>query len=164
MDRYAVVGNPIAHSKSPLIHAAFAQATGQALTYEALLAPLDGFAGVVRDFIASGGRGLNVTVPFKQEAYRLADEATEGARKALAANVLEARAGRLIAHNTDGVGLLRDLTDNLGFTVRGRRVQLLGAGGATWGVGGPRGAAGPATRGHRDRVGRHDAEKFTDHR
>jgi shikimate dehydrogenase len=81
--------------------------------------------------------------PFKQEAYRLADEATEGARKALAANVLEARAGRLIAHNTDGVGLLRDLTDNLGFTVRGRRVLLLGAGGASWGVAGPLLDAGP---------------------
>lgn len=144
MDRYAVVGNPIAHSKSPLIHAAFARATGEDIAYEALLAPLDGFAAAVRAFFASGGRGVNVTVPFKQEAYALADEASDGARCALAANVLELRAGRIIAHNTDGVGLMRDLTDNLGYSVRARRVLLMGAGGASWGVAGPLLAAGPS--------------------
>lgn len=136
-DRYAVIGNPIRHSKSPLIHAAFASATGADLTYEALLAPLDGFATTLRAFIAAGGRGVNVTVPFKQEAYELADEAAESARNALAANVLDVRDGRIVAHNTDGIGLLRDLTVNLGCAVRGRRVLLMGAGGASWGVAGP---------------------------
>jgi shikimate dehydrogenase len=142
-DKYAVIGNPVAHSKSPLIHAAFARATGADLTYEALLAPLDGFSVAVRAFIAAGGRGVNVTVPFKQEAYALADEAADSACNAHAANVLDLRAGRIVAHNTDGTGLLRDLTDNLGCTLRGRRVLLMGAGGASWGVAGPLLQAGP---------------------
>jgi shikimate dehydrogenase len=143
-DRYAVIGNPIAHSKSPLIHAAFARATGEDVAYEALLAPLDAFAATVRAFFAAGGRGANVTVPFKQQAYALADEATDGAHKALAANVLEMRNGRIVAHNTDGIGLLRDLTRNLGCAVCGRRVLLMGAGGASWGVAGPLLQAGPS--------------------
>ena len=142
-DKYAVIGNPIAHSKSPLIHATFARATGADLTYEALLAPLDGFTAAVRAFFAAGGRGVNVTVPFKQEAYALADEAADSARNARAANVLDYRAGRIIAHNTDGAGLLRDLTNNLGCVLRHRRVLLMGAGGASWGVAGPLLEAGP---------------------
>jgi shikimate dehydrogenase len=93
--------------------------------------------------MAAGGRGVNVTVPFKQEAYALADEAADSARNARAANVLDLRAGRIVAHNTDGTGLLRDLTDNLGCTLRGRRVLLMGAGGASWGVAGPLLQAGP---------------------
>ncbi len=143
-DRYAVIGNPIGHSKSPAIHAAFARATGEDIAYVALLAPLDGFAATVRHFAAGGGRGVNVTVPFKQEAYALADERSESARAALAANVLDVRDGRFFAHNTDGVGLLRDLTVNLRCEVRGRRVLLMGAGGASWGVLGPLIEARPA--------------------
>jgi shikimate dehydrogenase len=144
MDRYAVIGNPIAHSKSPQIHAAFARATGAELTYEALLAPLDGFAATVRRFMAAGGLGANVTVPFKQEAYALADEARPRAQEALAANVLDLRGGRIVADNTDGAGLLRDLTANLRCAVAGRRVLLMGAGGASWGVAGPLLAQGPS--------------------
>jgi shikimate dehydrogenase len=144
MDRYAVIGNPVAHSKSPLIHAAFARAIGEELTYEALLAPLNGFAATVRHFIGAGGRGANVTVPFKQEAYALADEALPRAQEALAANVLDFRDGRIVADNTDGAGLLRDLTDNLRCAIAGRRVLLMGAGGASWGVAGPLLAAGPS--------------------
>lgn len=142
-DRYAVIGNPIAHSKSPAIHAAFARATGADLSYEALLAPLDGFAATLRAFIAAGGRGVNVTVPFKQEAYEIADAAADSARRACAANVLDVRDGEIVAHNTDGIGLLRDLTANLGCAVHGRRVLLMGAGGASWGVAGPLLDAGP---------------------
>lgn len=143
-DRYAVIGNPIAHSKSPLIHAAFARATGADLSYLPILAPLDGFAQAVHAFFAAGGRGANVTVPFKQQAFELADESGPHARAALAANVLSLRDGRIVADNTDGVGLLRDLKANLGCTVRGRRVLLMGAGGASWGVAGPLLEEGPA--------------------
>jgi len=135
--RYAVIGNPVAHSKSPLIHAAFARATGADLSYVALLAPLDGFARTVRAFFAAGGRGANVTVPFKQQAFELADEAGPCAQAARAANVLSMRGGRLVADNTDGIGLLRDLKANLGCAVQGRHVLLMGAGGASWGVAGP---------------------------
>ena len=143
-DRYAVIGNPIAHSKSPLIHAAFARATGADLTYVALLAPLGGFLEVVRSFFAAGGCGANVTVPFKQQAVALADEIGSRARAARAANVLTVREGRVVADNTDGVGLMRDLEGNLGCAVQGRRVLLMGAGGAAWGVAGPLLEKGPA--------------------
>lgn len=143
-DRYAVLGHPIAHSQSPRIHAEFARATGDDLEYTAVLAPLDGFEATVRDFIAAGGRGVNVTVPFKQQAYALADERTPNARRARAANVLDFRDGRIVAHNTDGVGLIRDLVVNLKCPLAGRRVLLLGAGGASWGVAGPLLDAAPA--------------------
>lgn len=133
-DRYAVIGNPIAHSKSPWIHAAFARQTGQDLVYEAILAPLDGFAATVAAFRQAGGRGLNVTVPFKLEALALADKPTERARLAGAANTLRFDADGVFADNTDGVGLVRDLTDRLGFPLAGRRVLILGAGGAARGV------------------------------
>lgn len=136
-DRYAVIGNPIAHSQSPRIHAAFARAVGADLSYTAILSPLDGFEATVLRFVAAGGCGLNVTVPFKQQAYALATEQAESARRALAANVLDIRGGLITAHNTDGAGLLRDLTHNLGCPLTGRRVLLLGAGGASWGVAGP---------------------------
>ena len=144
MDRYAVIGHPVAHSKSPQIHAAFARATGEAIEYVALLAPLDGFAKTVHAFIAAGGRGANVTVPFKQQAYALAQQAGPRAAQARAANVLSFAEGRIVADNTDGVGLLRDLKENLGCAVAGRRVLLMGAGGASWGVTGPLVAEGPA--------------------
>lgn len=133
-DRYAVIGHPIAHSKSPLIHTAFAQATGQDLTYTAIEAPLDGFADTVRAFRASGGRGVNVTLPFKLQACELADEAREAARLAGAANALKLDGDRIVADNFDGIGLVNDLQRNLGCPVKGRRVLLLGAGGATRGA------------------------------
>ena len=134
MDRYAVIGNPIAHSKSPQIHAAFARQTGQELSYEALLAPLDGFAQTVADFRAHGGRGLNVTVPFKLEAFALAEHHTARAQAAGAVNTLALGADGILGDNTDGAGLVRDLSANLNFALAGRRILLLGAGGATRGV------------------------------
>ncbi|MGE4339889.1 MAG: shikimate dehydrogenase [Pigmentiphaga sp.] len=133
-DRYAVIGNPIAHSRSPQIHAAFARQTGEAVRYERLLAPLDGFATGVRDFFDQGGRGLNVTVPFKQEAWDLArDHLSPRARAAGAVNTLWQQKGHLAGCNTDGVGLLRDL-QRLGAPVAGAHILLVGAGGAARGV------------------------------
>lgn len=134
MDRYAVTGHPIAHSKSPQIHTAFALQTGQDMQYEALLAPLDGFAATVHAFRANGGRGMNVTVPFKLEAFALADRHTPRAKAAGAVNTLVLNADSILGDNTDGAGLVRDLTVNLGCSLTGRRVLLLGAGGATRGV------------------------------
>jgi shikimate dehydrogenase len=133
-DRYAVIGNPIAHSRSPEIHAAFARQTGQDLRYERLLAPLDGFGPAVAAFRAAGGRGLNVTLPFKGEAYHVATEATERARVAEAVNTLRFDGARAYGDNTDGVGLVRDLAANLGVAIAGRRLLVLGAGGAARGV------------------------------
>ncbi|THF54792.1 shikimate dehydrogenase [Pseudothauera rhizosphaerae] len=134
MDRYAVVGNPIAHSKSPAIHAAFAAQTGQQLQYEALLAPPDGFADTVAAFRTAGGRGLNVTVPFKLEAFALADRRTPRAEAAGAVNTLLFDDHGILGDNTDGAGLVRDLTHNLGVPLTGRRILLLGAGGAARGA------------------------------
>ena len=134
MDHYGVFGNPIGHSKSPLIHRLFAAQTGQDLSYEALLAPLDDFAGFARAFFAEG-RGGNVTVPFKEQAYELADELSERARRAGAVNTLKRLDdGRLLGDNTDGAGLVRDLTVNAGLDLTGQRILLLGAGGAARGV------------------------------
>jgi shikimate dehydrogenase len=145
MDRYAVFGHPVKHSQSPRIHAAFAAQTGQALSYEAIEAPLDGFGATLRAFIAAGGRGANVTVPFKEQAFALADRCDDLARQAQAVNTLRVEPdGRLAGFNTDGIGLLRDLTQNLGLPLRGRRVLLIGAGGAAAGVIGPLLAAGVA--------------------
>jgi len=134
MDRYGVFGNPIGHSKSPLIHGLFAAQTGQVLSYEALLAPLDDFAGFAQAFFTTG-LGANVTVPFKEEAWRLADELTARARRAGAVNTLKRlEDGRLLGDNTDGAGLVRDLTVNAGVLLKGQRILLLGAGGAVRGV------------------------------
>lgn len=133
-DQYAVIGNPVAHSKSPAIHAAFARQTGQDLAYGALLAPLDGFVETVRSFQRQGGRGLNVTLPFKHEAWRLADRHAGHAHAAGAVNTLVFDNGRTTGHNTDGTGLVRDLRDNLGCTLAGKRLLLMGAGGASYGV------------------------------
>ncbi|MFC3608043.1 shikimate dehydrogenase [Stutzerimonas tarimensis] len=133
MDRYAVFGNPIAHSKSPMIHRLFAEQTGQALTYEAILAPLDDFAGAARTFFRDG-RGANVTVPFKEDAYRLADRLSERARRAGAVNTLmKLEDGSLLGDTSDGAGLVNDL-NNAGVELTGRRILLLGAGGAVRGV------------------------------
>ncbi|MGN0923606.1 shikimate dehydrogenase [Ectopseudomonas mendocina] len=134
MDRYCVFGNPIGHSKSPLIHRLFAEQTGQVLDYQARLAPLDDFTGNARAFFADG-LGGNVTVPFKEEAFRLCDALTERARRAGAVNTLKKlEDGRLLGDNTDGAGLTRDLQDNASFSLAGKRVLLLGAGGAVRGV------------------------------
>jgi shikimate dehydrogenase len=134
MDRYVVMGNPIGHSKSPLIHRLFAEQTGQALDYTTLLAPLEDFAACAREFFREG-RGANVTVPFKEDAFRLADSLTERAQRAGAVNTLSKQAdGRLLGDNTDGAGLVRDLTVNAGFSLKGKRILLLGAGGAVRGA------------------------------
>jgi shikimate dehydrogenase len=134
-DRYAVVGNPIAHSKSPLIHAEFARQAGQDMAYTAILAQLDGFAEAVRTFRAEGGKGLNVTVPFKQEAWKLATCLTDRARLAEAVNTLKFEPdGTALGDNTDGAGLMRDIRENLGIAIEGKRVLLMGAGGAARGV------------------------------
>jgi shikimate dehydrogenase len=136
--RYAVVGNPVLHSKSPRIHAEFARSTGHDLTYEHLLAPLDGFVAAVEGFRDAGGRGLNVTVPFKVEAFMLAALHSSRAQLAGAVNTLMLEDdGRWYGDNTDGAGLVRDLVENLGLELRDRRILVLGAGGAARGVIGP---------------------------
>jgi shikimate dehydrogenase len=137
MDRYAVVGHPVAHSQSPFIHAEFARQTGQQLSYERVLCPLDGFAETVRRFAGEGARGCNVTVPFKFEAAALARVVSDRARLAGAANVLCFDDEGWSAHNTDGIGLLRDLQVNAAQPLAGCEVLLLGAGGAAAGVLGP---------------------------
>ena len=133
-DRYAVFGHPIAHSRSPEIHAAFARQTGQNMIYEARLAPLDGFAASVAAFVAEGGRGANVTVPFKEEALLRATRLTPRAERAGAVNTLSFDGGNIEGDNTDGAGLVNDLVRNLGIALGGARILLLGAGGAARGV------------------------------
>ena len=133
-DRYAVIGNPIAHSRSPFIHARFAAQTGQDLVYDRLLAPLDGFAAAVQAFVESGGRGLNVTVPFKEQAFALAGRRSPRVEAAGAANTLCFDSNGWTAENTDGIGLVRDLTVRHGVALAGQRVVVLGAGGAASGV------------------------------
>lgn len=134
MDCYAVIGNPIAHSKSPLIHTEFARQTAQRLTYSTLLSPIDRFAPTVAEFVQSGGKGLNVTIPFKVEAFEFAHRLSERAQAAGAVNTLSFKGGEIEGDNTDGVGLMRDVTKNLRFGIEGRRVLLLGAGGAARGA------------------------------
>ena len=144
MDRYAVIGNPIAHSLSPRIHARFAAQLGDPVEYSALLAPPDAFAAVARGFLEGGGRGANVTLPFKVEAFELAHVSSERARAAGAANFLARREGRIEADNTDGAGLVADLTRNLGVDLHAARIVLVGAGGAARGVVAPLLAERPA--------------------
>jgi shikimate dehydrogenase len=145
-DRYAVIGNPIAHSRSPLIHRTFAAQTGQDLSYEALLGPLDTFTPFVREFFTEGGRGLNVTLPFKEQAHALCDVLSKRAQQAGAVNTLiRGKDDRLYGDNTDGVGIVRDMTQNHGWTLPGKRVLIIGAGGAVRGVLGPLLAAGIAS-------------------
>ncbi len=133
-DFYAVIGNPIEHSKSPVIHHAFAQLTHQDIQYERALAPLDGFAQTVHGLISHGFKGANVTVPFKLEAFAMANRLTERAQDAGAVNTLIFDAEGIIGDNTDGVGLVRDITQNIGVSFAGKRVLLIGAGGASEGV------------------------------
>jgi shikimate dehydrogenase len=133
-DKYCVIGNPIAHSKSPQIHAAFAAQTGQDIAYERRLAPLDGFADVLRTLVAQGYKGANVTVPFKIEATTLATRLTERARAAGAVNTLGFKDGEIIGDNTDGAGLVADIVKNAGVALANKRILLLGAGGAARGI------------------------------
>jgi shikimate dehydrogenase len=136
-DRYAVLGNPVAHSQSPFIHAEFARQTGEPVVYDRVLCPLDGFADAVRAFAAGGARGCNVTVPFKFEAGALAAHCSPRAALAGAANVLRFDADGWHADNTDGIGLVRDIESGAGVPLAGKRVLLVGAGGAAAGVLGP---------------------------
>lgn len=144
IDRYAVIGNPVAHSKSPRIHARFAALTGQDMAYTAVLSPLEGFEQTVRAFVAEGGLGANVTLPFKEQAYRLCTSLSARARSAGAVNTLVFKVDGIHGDNTDGCGLVRDLTVNLGCGLRDRRVLLMGAGGAARGVVLPLIECGPA--------------------
>jgi len=147
-DRYAVIGHPVAHSKSPWIHAEFARQTRQDLDYGRIEAPLEGFERSIDEFRAAGGRGANVTLPFKEQAFRYCKDAvSDRARAVGVVNTLVFDGGRpgreIMGDNTDGVGLLRDLTVNLGRSIAGARVLLMGAGGAAQGVLAPLMAAGP---------------------
>jgi shikimate dehydrogenase len=133
-DKYCVIGNPIAHSKSPEIHPVYARQTGQDLVYERCLAPLDGFADTVQRLVAEGYRGANVTLPFKIEAVQACTRLEERARAAGAVNTLVFADGEIIGDNTDGPGLVADITRNAGVGIAGKRILLLGAGGAARGA------------------------------
>lgn len=134
-DKYAVFGNPIKHSKSPIIHASFAAQCSQSIQYRAVRVEIDGFAGAARKFFEGGGRGLNVTVPFKQDAFSFADRHSERARRAGAVNTLSlASDGTIEGDTTDGVGMVRDMVANLGWVMQGQRVLIIGAGGAVRGI------------------------------
>jgi len=134
MDRYVVAGNPVEHSQSPFIHAEFARMTGQSMEYGRLLVPIDGFAEAARALAESGAKGCNVTVPFKFDAYQMGRRATPRAALAQAANVLRFDAEGWLADNTDGVGLVNDIERNAGVALAGKRVLLIGAGGAAAGA------------------------------
>ena len=136
-DRYALVGHPVDHSRSPLIHTVFARQTGQRLTYELIDAEPPVFETAVRGFGAAGGKGMNVTVPHKEAAFALCKRSSEAATAAGAVNTISIADGVLTGHNTDGIGLVRDLTVNLHQSLAGARIVVLGAGGAARGIVGP---------------------------
>lgn len=133
-DRYGVIGYPVAHSRSPVIHQLFAEQTGQALSYERLEVPPQELANAIRSFQLNGGKGLNITLPHKSEAAKLVDECSEAADIAGAINTIVINEDGLYGDNTDGVGLLTDLTNNLGLELQDANVLILGAGGATRGI------------------------------
>src|SRR5688572_29977027 len=133
-DKYAVIGNPVEHSLSPEIHAGFARMTGEDIAYDRILAPRDSFRETVLAFRGAGGKGLNVTLPFKHEAWHIAAVRSGFALAAGAVNTLLFQGESIVGHNTDGIGLVRDLTSNLRIAVRGKRVLLMGAGGASYGA------------------------------
>lgn len=133
-DKYAVIGNPVEHSKSPLIHQSFAKQTEQDLSYEKILAPLDGFEDKVFELIALGYKGVNITVPFKLQAFQLATKLSERAQLAGAVNTLSFNGIDIVGDNTDGAGLVRDIEHNLHIQIADKRVLLIGAGGAAEGV------------------------------
>ena len=134
MDNYAVFGNPIEHSLSPTIHTQFAEQTGCDITYTKILAAQDGFTESALDFASSGGKGFNITVPFKIEAFKLANHLTLNAKTAGAVNTIKIENGELYGENTDGRGLVNDLCNNLGLSLEGKDILILGAGGATQGI------------------------------
>jgi shikimate dehydrogenase len=134
LDHYVVFGNPVEHSQSPRIHALFAEQTNDPIRYEKLFVPLGEFKKSVMKFIDAGGRGANVTVPFKVDAFEFATTHSQRAQSARAVNTLTFRDGQIFADNTDGVGLVNDITRNLGFSVTGKSVLVVGSGGATRGV------------------------------
>lgn len=134
VDRYAVMGNPIAHSKSPRIHTLFAEQTGQRIEYTAIQVDTGGFEHAVGNFQANGGKGLNITVPFKEQAWAYVDERTERAELAGAVNTIKFEKNRVLGDNTDGVGLVSDLTQNLNIELHNKKLLLMGAGGAARGV------------------------------
>ena len=134
-DRYAVIGNPIAHSRSPDIHQLFAQQTGEHIRYEKILAEPGDFEATVTRFFEAGGRGLNVTLPFKGQAFEFVTQRTNLAEHAGAVNTLIVQDdGTCLGANTDGTGLLRDLKKSLRLSIQDKRILILGAGGATWGI------------------------------
>lgn len=134
-DLYAVMGNPINHSKSPQIHSQFAQQCKQDLVYSAMLVPIDGFDSAVKEFFKGSGKGLNITVPFKEQAFQIADELTERAATAQAVNTLKLMEdGRILGDNTDGAGLVHDITANNQISLTGKRILVVGAGGAVRGI------------------------------
>jgi len=133
-DKYAVIGNPIGFTKSPTIHMAFARQTGQDIDYGVILGPVGGFAGRIDEFRREDARGVNVTAPFKLDAFAYATDRSESAQLAGAANCLKFEGARVHAENFDGIGLTHDITVNLGVPMRGKRVLLLGAGGAARGA------------------------------
>lgn len=143
LDRYAVFGHPVAHTRSPWLHARFAELTGEALSYEARDVPPGAFDQALAEFLQGGGKGLNITVPHKLAAYAAVDELTERARRAGAVNTIAVTPSGLLGDNTDGAGLLRDLEHNLGLALDGMRILLVGAGGAARGALGPLLDAGP---------------------
>jgi shikimate dehydrogenase len=136
-DRYGVMGYPVSHSRSPVIHRLFAQQTGENIQYELLQVTPDKLETAIRQFQRTGGKGLNITVPHKQEVVRLCDQLSEPARTAGAVNTLSFRGGEIHGDNTDGIGLLRDLALNHAFPIEGSNILILGAGGATRGIVGP---------------------------
>lgn len=133
-DEYAVMGNPISHSKSPRIHSLFAEQTGEAVHYTAIQVDPGGFAQAVGNFVASGGKGLNITVPFKQEAWQLVDSRSDRAERAGAVNTIKIEDSKLYGDNTDGIGLVNDLVRNHHIELKHKRILLMGAGGAARGV------------------------------
>ena len=134
MKKYGVIGNPIHHSLSPTIHDQFAKQIGLSMSYEKIQAPLDGFTVAVENFVSSGALGLNITVPFKVEAYNLVDEYTLNAKTSGAVNTIKVENSILYGENTDGIGLVKDLRNNLQQSIKGKDILILGAGGATQGI------------------------------
>ena len=134
VDRYAVMGNPIEHSRSPRIHSLFAEQTGQAIEYTAIQVDIGGFRQAVGNFSASGAKGLNITVPFKEEAWALVNDRSPRAEQAGAVNTIKIEGNQSYGDNTDGIGLVNDLQNNLSYELRDKRILIMGAGGAARGI------------------------------
>lgn len=133
-DIYGVMGNPVTHSKSPTIHSLFAKQTSQRLDYTAIHVDTGGFRQAIGNFQAAGGKGLNITVPFKQEAFELSDNCSERAKRAGSVNTLKFQNNKITGDNTDGIGLVTDLKNNLNIGIQDKNILIMGAGGATRGI------------------------------